>query len=72
MGRRRKILEMNTERKLELFPDGTPIADWFYDVKEPVLEEMGKKYVLTHYGGFDDGKVHRHFALLYDHPVYPA
>ena len=21
---------------------------------------------------FDDGKVHRHFALLYDHPVYPA
>ena len=39
---------MNTERKLELFPDGTPIADWFYDVKEPVLEEMGKQYLLTH------------------------
>mgnify|MGYP006874766069 CR=1 FL=1 len=49
---------MNTERKLELFPDGTPIADWFYDVKEPVLEEMGKQYILTHYGVFDDGKVH--------------
>lgn len=52
------MFEMNTERKLELFPDGTPIADWFYDVKEPVLEEMGKQYILTHYGVFDDGKVH--------------
>lgn len=42
----------------EFFPDGTPIDDWFYDIRVPALEEMGRQYVLTHYDIWDDGKVY--------------
>jgi len=42
----------------EIFPDGTPIDEWFYDVRVPKLEELGKQYVLTKYNILDDGKVH--------------
>ncbi len=42
----------------ECFPDQTPIDDWFYDLRVPSLEEMGKPYVLTDYSILDDGKVH--------------
>lgn len=51
----------------EFFPDGTVIDDWFYDTKVPALEELGRQYVLTQYGIFDDGKVHtREFQWLID------
>lgn len=42
----------------EFFPDGTLIDDWFYDIRVPALEELGRQYVLTHYDILDDGKVH--------------
>lgn len=42
----------------ETFPDGTPIDAWFYDVRIPGLEDLGRQYVLTQYHIFDDGKVH--------------
>lgn len=42
----------------EVFPDGTPIDDWFYDTSVPSLEQLGKQYVLTQYEIFDDGKVY--------------
>lgn len=42
----------------ELFPDGTPIDDWFYDIHIPDLSELGKQYVLTDYNIFDDGKIY--------------
>ena len=41
----------------ELFPDNTPIADWFYDTTVPQLADMGKQYVLTDYGILADGKM---------------
>ncbi len=45
--------------KTEFFPDGvTPIDGWFYDLRVPELEELGKRYVLTDYGILDDGKLH--------------
>ena len=44
------------ERPTEYFPDGTPIDDWFYDIGMPELEELGRPYVLTEYGIWDDGK----------------
>ncbi len=51
----------------EFFPDGTVIDDWFYDTRVPALEELGRQYVLTQYGIFDDGKVHtREFQWLID------
>ncbi len=42
----------------EFFPDGTAIEEWFYDLKIPELQEMGKQYVLTEYNILDDGKVY--------------
>lgn len=44
--------------KTELFPDGTPIEEWFYDLHIPNVAELGKKYVLTEYHILDDGCVH--------------
>lgn len=44
--------------KKEIFPDGTPIDEWFYDTRIPELCELGQQYVLTDYEIFDDGKIH--------------
>lgn len=43
---------------VETFPDGTPIEEWFYDVRIPESDALGRQYVLTQYDIFDDGKVH--------------
>ena len=40
------------------FPDGTPIADWFFDVNKPTLSSLGKCYSLTDAGIAPDGLVH--------------
>lgn len=42
----------------ELFPDGTPVSEWFYDTKVPTLDELGKQYIVNAYGIFDDGKIY--------------
>lgn len=42
----------------EYFPDGTLIDDWFYNLHVPMLEDMGKQYVLTEYGILADGKIY--------------
>lgn len=42
----------------EYFPDGTPIDGWFYDTSVPELSELGRQYVLTEHGIFDDGKLY--------------
>lgn len=42
----------------ELFPDGTPIDEWFYDTRVPELRELGRQYVLTRHNILDDGRVH--------------
>ena len=39
------------------FPDGTAIDDWFYDLKVPALEELGKQYSLAAAGIPADGSV---------------
>lgn len=46
------------EKTIELFPDGTPIENWFYDVQVPKLDALGKQYLLTQYNIMDDGKIH--------------
>ena len=33
--------------KQEIFPDGTVIDKWFYDINIPELSDLGKQYVLT-------------------------
>ena len=44
--------------KNDFFPDGTPIADWFYETTVPALEELGTPYVLTDYNILDDGNIY--------------
>lgn len=43
---------------VETFPDGTLIDDWFYNVRIPEADTLGRQYVLTQYDILDDGKVH--------------
>ena len=42
----------------EIFPDGTQIDDWFYDIRIPERNALGRQYVLTQYGIYDDGKIY--------------
>lgn len=44
--------------KKEFFPDGSPIDDWFYDISVPEYDKELKKYALTDYNIFDDGKIY--------------
>ena len=46
------------KHKLEFFPDGTPIDDWFYDTTAPELSSLGKPYLLADYGILPDGQLH--------------
>ena len=38
------------KKKVELFPDGTPIPAWFSDTVKVDINTLGKKYVITDYG----------------------
>ena len=40
------------------FPDGTPVDNWFFDVPDIELNDLGKQYYITDYGVSDDGKVY--------------
>ena len=44
--------------KQEIFPDGTVIDKWFYDINIPELSDLGKQYVLTDNNVLDDDKIH--------------
>ena len=46
-----------TKVKVQLFPDGTPIPEWFFDVTKVDVETLGKKYVITDYGVKTDSNV---------------
>lgn len=46
------------EKTIEYFPDGTPIGEWFYDTEVSELKNLGKQYVLTQHGIFDDGRIY--------------
>lgn len=52
---REDVLKNMTE---DFFPDGTRIDPWFYDIRVPDLEELGRQYVLTQHGILDDGRIH--------------
>lgn len=45
------------KQKQELFPDGTPIPQWFSDTTKVSLSELGKQYVITDYGVKNDSTV---------------
>lgn len=41
----------------ELFPDGTPIPDWFRQNKETDIKTLGKTYRITDYGVVNDSTI---------------
>lgn len=38
----------------EVFPDGTPISDWFRQIKQTDIRQLGKQYRITDYGVAND------------------
>ena len=40
-----------------LWPDGTPIAEWFNDTTKVDMNTLGKKYVITEYGVKNDSTI---------------
>lgn len=46
-----------SERKPDIFPDGTKIPDWFSDVKKVKPEDLGKQFTITDFGAVNDSSV---------------
>ena len=45
------------KKTVELFPDGTPIPEWFSDTTKVDVSKLGKKYVITEYGVKNDSSI---------------
>ncbi len=45
------------KKQVQLFPDGTPIPEWFSDTTKVAKEKLGKQYVITDYGVSTDSNV---------------
>jgi len=41
----------------DLFPDGTPVSDWFREIKQTDINQLGKQYKITDYGVINDSTV---------------
>lgn len=41
----------------EIFPDGTPIPEWFREHRVVSVKELGKQYCITNYGVQNDGTI---------------
>lgn len=41
----------------ELWPDGTPIAEWFSNTKKIDIKALGRQYVITDYGAANDSTI---------------
>lgn len=64
----RNMNAIKTNKNNNLFPDNTPIDDWFNNIKTPSLCELGTNYVITDYGIKDDGNIYTvQFQKLIDY-----
>lgn len=45
------------KKAVDLFPDGTPIPEWFSDTAKVDVDKLGKKYVITDYGVKNDSNI---------------
>lgn len=45
------------KKKAEVFPDGTPIPEWFSDTIKVSADKLGKRYVITDYGVKTDSTI---------------
>lgn len=41
----------------EIFPDGTPIPEWFREHRVVSVKELGKQYCITNYGVQNDSTI---------------
>ncbi len=46
------------KQKVDLFPDGTPVPEWFRQTDEVDITKLGKQYRITDYGVLNDGKLY--------------
>ena len=46
------------KQKADLFPDGTPIPEWFRQIDSVKIENLGKQYKITDYGILNDGRIY--------------
>ena len=44
-------------QKQDLFPDGTPVPDWFRQVQETNIKSLGKSFVITDFGVTKDSTI---------------
>ena len=47
-----------SKKNVDLFPDGTIVPEWFHQNTPVDINQLGKKYVLTDYDIFADGRLH--------------
>lgn len=51
------------KNRKDLFPDGTPIPEWFGDTVKIDVNTLGKKYVVTDYGVTNDSSIVQTHAI---------
>ena len=44
------VIVREKKKKVDLWPDGTPVSEWFKQATPATLESLGKQYVLTEHG----------------------
>ena len=56
-------LSTTAQAKKDLWPDGTPMADWFKNTKKVDVNTLGKQYVITDYGVVNDSTLMQTVAI---------
>ena len=51
------------KKEKDLWPDGTPMADWFKNTKKVDVSTIGKQYVITDYGVVNDSTLMQTTAI---------
>ena len=56
-------LSATAQAKKDLWPDGTPMANWFKNTKKVDVSTLGKQYVITDYGVVNDSTLMQTAAI---------
>ena len=51
-----KMLE-NISKRENIWPEESPISEWFFDTETPRIEDLGKQYMITDYGILEGDEV---------------
>lgn len=50
--------KIKTSSLPDTFPDGTVVEKWFYDTQMPALSQLGRQYIISDYGIYNDGQLY--------------